>query len=199
MGARKSKDLDEADKASGANATEIDWDSDSEGAWGLGNRGNRRRYSRIERGQPESGIIGFVNRWCVFGCGRTPLAKGDWFSEVAESINQLDDDEWVSKDNLPADFVVANDPPMERENLEDIRRIFYTAIDNTFSAIIAGETAIDVPHSTDISQLRLAEASDAPDVSIHFSELDEKGSTAVFSDVRCSNCQAPFRRMRDRF
>ena len=49
-----------------------------------------------------------------------PLAKGDWFSEVAESINQLDNDEWDSKDNLPVDFVMVNNPPMERENLEDI-------------------------------------------------------------------------------
>jgi len=114
------------------------------------------------------------------------LANCDCFAEVAESIDQLDDNEWDSKDNLPADFVVANNPPMERENQEDI---FYAVADNTFSAIVTGEKAIDVPDGADISQLGLTEVLDAPDVSfppIHFSKLHNKGLTAVFSDVGCS-------------
>ena len=78
---------------------------------------------------------------------------------------------------------------MERENLEDISRIPYAVADNTFSVIVTGETAIDVPHGADILQLGLTEVLDALDVSfppISSSKLDKKGSMATFSDVRCS-------------
>ena len=128
-------------------------------------RGSRRRYSRVEQDQHKSGIVEFVDLWHAMGCGRPPLAKGDWFSEVANTKDQLDNDEWDSEDDLPADFVVANDPPVERENPEDTPRILYAAADNTFSVIITGEMAIDIPHGTDISHLGLTEVLDAPDVS----------------------------------
>jgi len=55
----------------------------------------------------------------AFGCGRPSLAKCDWFCDVADAMDQLGDGEWNSEDNLPADFVVANDPPLKRENPED--------------------------------------------------------------------------------
>jgi len=60
---------------------------------------------------------------------------------------------------------VVSDPPVERENLEDISRIPYAVADNTFSVIVTGETAIDVPHGADILQLGLTEVLDALDVS----------------------------------
>jgi hypothetical protein len=78
---------------------------------------------------------------------------------------------------------------VERENPEDISRIPYAVADNTFSVIVTGETAIDVPHGADILQLGLTEVLDALDVSfppISSSKLDEKGSMTAFSDVGCS-------------
>jgi len=89
-------------------------------------------------------------------------AKCDWFSKVAELIDQLDDDKWDSEDDLPVDFAVENDPPMQHENSEDIPRILNAAADDTFSAIVNSETVIDVPYGADISQLGLTEVLDAP-------------------------------------
>ena len=81
----------------------------------------------------------------------SPLTNHDWFYEVAEDIDQLGNDEWDSEDDLPADFVVANNPPMEYENPGDVSQIFNVVADNTFSAIVNSEMAINTPHSTDTS------------------------------------------------
>jgi len=135
---------------------------------------------------PSLGLLDLSIAGMLSDVAEPPLANCDCFAEVAESIDQLDDNEWDSEDNLPADFVVANNSPMERENQEDI---FYAAANNTFSVIVTGKKAIDVPDGADILQLGLTEVLDAPDVSfppIHFSKLGKKDSTAVFSDVGCS-------------
>ena len=76
-----------------------------------------------------------------------PLAKGNGFFKVAEAIDQLDDDGWDSEDDLPADFVVANNPFTDHETLEITPRICNTVADNPFSANVTGETVIDVPHA----------------------------------------------------
>ena len=119
-----------------------------------------------------------------------PLAKGNGFFKVAEAIDQLDDDEWDSEDDLPADFVVANNPFTEHETLEITPRIFNTATDNPFSANVTGETVIDVPHGANISHLGLTEVLDAPDVSF-FQKTRREGLGG-----RVLGCRVPHPRTR---
>jgi hypothetical protein len=177
---------DGAKKAGCVNTTESDWDSESQGAWAAKEIDGKIITS--SGASPSLGLLDLSSAGMLSDVAEPPLVKDDGFFEVADYIDQADD-EWDSKDDLHVDFVVANDPSMEHENPEDIPQIFTAAADNTFSMIINGEMAMDVPHGTDISQLGLMEALDAPDVRfppIPFSKLNEKGSTAAFSDVGCS-------------
>jgi len=98
----------------------------------MGSRGNRQRNSRVERSQPESVFLDLSTAGVLSDVAESPLTNHDWFYEVAEDIDQLGNDEWGSEDDLPADFVVANNPPMEYENPEDIPQMFNTVADNTF-------------------------------------------------------------------
>ena len=113
----------------------------------------------------------------------SPLTNHDWFYEVAEDIDQLGNDEWDSENDLPADFVVANNPPLEYENPEDIPQIFNVVADNTFSAIVNGEMAIDIPHGTDTSHfIREIDVARSKRAQYVFNEFKSVIRTTVFDD-----------------